>query len=82
MQAELCSFSGLCNMFRRFVSHFARITAPLNRMLRRDQPESFRPLDETEIAAVASLEKALVGQPVPTMPRSKGGYTLETNAFK
>lgn len=32
-QTQLRSFIGLCNVYRRFVPNFARVTSCLNRML-------------------------------------------------
>lgn len=38
MQKEVRSFLGFCNVFRRFVQNHSKISAPLNRKLRKNQP--------------------------------------------
>lgn len=38
---KLCSFFGLCNVFRRLVHSFARMAAPLSNKLKKDWPKHF-----------------------------------------
>lgn len=79
-QTELCSFLGLCNMYRRFVHNFPCLAAPLNKKLKQDQPKYFGLLNEKDIAAVALVKEASTGSPVLALPGSNEQYTLDTGA--
>jgi hypothetical protein len=43
-QTDLCSFLGLCNVYRRFVKGFVKIAAPLNILLRKGDTPHLSPL--------------------------------------
>jgi hypothetical protein len=43
-QSELRSFLGMCNLYRRFVSGFAKISSPLNALLRKSESPQLGPL--------------------------------------
>jgi hypothetical protein len=50
---EMRSFLGLCNVYRRFISHFARISSVLTRHLKGNVTEPF----ELDAHALDSFEK-------------------------
>lgn len=60
---------GLWNVFRRFVPKFARIAAPLNEKLRKDQLGQFGALSDNEKEAMTELQNRLISPPVLTLPR-------------
>lgn len=74
------SFLGLCNVFRRFVPNFARISSPLNAKLRKGEPSSFGDLDEKETEAFNILRDKLISPPVLALPNATGRYTVDTDA--
>lgn len=76
---ELCSFLGFCNFFRRFVSSFARLAAPLKKKLRKNQPRTFRTLNEEELQSMQSLWSVLMSPPVFALRHSTGHLTLLTD---
>ena len=45
-ETELRSFLGMCNVYRRFVDHLAKIAAPLTSMLKKGEPDVLPELDE------------------------------------
>lgn len=71
-QTELRSFLGLCNVFKRFVSSFARLAAALKNKLRKDQQKQFGLLEERESVSVASLKDVFISSPALALPRAKG----------
>jgi hypothetical protein len=77
---ELRAFLGICNVYRRFVSKFATIAAPLTRYSRKDSPDSFD-LEESP-DAVADFEqlRSMLTSP-PTFALLKQGleYVLDTD---
>lgn len=74
------SFLAICNVFRWFVQSFTHLAARLNKKLRKDQPKTFGALDEKESTTAASSKEVLAGPLVVDLMRSKGQYTLDTDA--
>ena len=79
-QTELRSFLGLCNVYRRFVPNFARIAAPLNKKLMKDQPTNFETLSAEEYDAFQTLKRRLIEPPILALPKGSKPYRLETDA--
>ena len=79
-QTEIRSFIGLCNVYRRFVKNFARIAAPLNNKLHKDQPKSFGALTDEEFEAFATLRNHLINPPILALPKVGKKYIVETDA--
>lgn len=80
-QMEWRSFLRLCNVFERLIPSFARLAAPLNKTLRKDQSETFGFLEENESTAVKPLNEVLLSFIVPALTRTKRQYTLDTDVF-
>lgn len=80
IETQLRSSFGMCNMFRRFVHNFARVAAPLNRKLRKEQPSDFGDLNEHELNALAILQKSVTRPPVSSLPPTEGKLTVDTDA--
>lgn len=77
---EMGSFLGLCNVFRRFVPIFARIAAPLNPKLRKNERTKFDHLTEEEGKDFETLKWKLIERTVLALPRGKRRYTVDTDA--
>lgn len=77
--SELCSFHGLCDVFRRFVLIFAYLVAPLDNKSGKERPKQLGPLDEKESVAAVPIKEALLSTPVLTLPRIEGRHVLNTN---
>ena len=71
------SFLGLANYYRRFVKDFAKLAAPLNQLLRKDQ--KFVWTDTCEQAFI-SLKTALTTAPILVFPDFKEPFHLYTDA--
>lgn len=59
---------------------FARIAAPLNQLLKNDQPIFFTPLDSNELYIMETLKNALISTPILALPYFGGHMTLNTDA--
>ena len=79
-RTELRSFLGMCNVYRKFVSGFAKIAAPLTDMLRKGEPDTFDDLTEAQAHAFSQLKNALINPPILTLPRESAPYTLDVDA--
>ena len=77
---ELRSFLGLCNVYRRFVPNFARLSKPLNRMLEKGHPTEWSDLTDDQLGAFETLKSRLTNPPVLTLPRAGQSYILDTDA--
>lgn len=71
------SFLGISNYYRRFVKDFAKIAAPLNRLLRKDQ--KFLWTDAYE-EAFKALKDALTSAPILAFPNFNKTFHLYTDA--
>ena len=71
------SFLGLANYYRRFVKDFAKIAAPLNNLLRKQQ--KFVWTDSCEIA-FQTLKEALISAPILAFPDFTASFYLYTDA--
>ena len=79
-QTELRSFLGMCNVYRRFVDHCAKIEAPLTAMLRKGEPDVLPELNDEHITTFNKLKECLVSPPVLKLPRLELHYLLDTDA--
>ncbi|CDF40057.1 unnamed protein product [Chondrus crispus] len=79
-QTELRSFLGMCNVYRRFIDHFAKIAAPLTAMLRKGGPDVLPNLDKEQTTAFQTLKECLISPPVLKLPRLGRPYSLDTDA--
>jgi RNase H-like domain found in reverse transcriptase len=77
---ELRSFLGMCNVYRKFVSGFAKIDAPLTNMLRKWEPDIFDQVAEAQAHAFRQLKNALINAKILTMSRKGAPYTLDVDA--
>ena len=73
---ELRSFVGLCSYYRRFISEFASIAAPLHDLTRKNARFSWGSEQET---AFNQLKRCLISAPVLGMPRDSGSFYLDTD---
>jgi RNase H-like domain found in reverse transcriptase/Integrase zinc binding domain len=79
-QTELRSFIDLCNVYRRFVSGFAKIAAPLNALIRKGESPKLCELSEAQLLAFETLREKSLNPPVLTLPKAEGQFTLYTDA--
>ena len=59
-QTELRSFLEMCNVYRRFVYHFAKIAAPLTAMLRKGESHLLPTFAEDQTTAFNTLKECLI----------------------
>ena len=79
-QTHIKSFLGLCNVYRRFVPNFARVSAPLNSMLKKGEPVKLPPLNEAQLASYNALKQALISPPILRLPKKDLPYSVDTDA--
>ena len=83
---EVRQFLGLASYYRRYVSGFAKIAAPLSDLLVEADAElrkkKFRPIRWTPTAqhAFVALKKSLVSEPVLIQPDRSKRFRIETDA--
>ena len=79
-QTCLRSFLGMCNVYRRFVPNFARVSAPLNKMLTKGEPYDLPAFTDEHKEAFNLLKDALIAPPILKLPRSDLPYSVDTDA--
>ncbi|GBG86615.1 hypothetical protein CBR_g41679 [Chara braunii] len=77
MLAELRSFLGLANYYRKFVRNFSTIAAPLRRLLRK---ETIWKWDKDCTSAMKKLKQALIEYPVLKVADSSLPFVVMTDA--
>jgi len=76
-QTELRSFLGLATYYRRFISHFATITAPMTDLLKKDQEYNW---SSEAAAAFSTIKMALTTTPVLLLPDQSKPFRVTTDA--
>lgn len=76
-QKEMQSFIGLASYFRKFIEGFAIISAPLYKLLKKDDDFIF---GETELKAFTTLKSKLIESPVLGIYNPKDETELHTDA--
>ena len=74
---DFCSFLGLAGYYRRFISQFARIVAPLTNLTRKDHPFAWT-LREGE--AFQNLKDALIKAPILQLADPSKEFIVTTDA--
>lgn len=63
-----------------FVPDLARIAAPLNRQLEKNEPTRIAHLTDDEFQSLDRLKQALVNAPILDLPKNKVEYRLDTDS--
>jgi hypothetical protein len=79
-QTEFRSFLGLCNVYRRFVTGFAKIAGPLNHLLKKCEGQKLGPLTKEQLLTFEDLSEKLLKPPILALPGREGRYVLHTDA--
>ena len=77
------SFLGACNVYRRFVKAFARISAPLSDMLKNDSETDWdQPIIPTEEQQEVfdTLKSRLIEPPILALPKMGRPYMIDCKA--
>ena len=70
-------FLGFCNFYRRFINNFAKISAPLTRLLRKNQKFQW---DSMAQQSFETLKTMFTSAPILAHPDPKLPFIVETNA--
>jgi hypothetical protein len=76
---EVRAFLGLVGFYRRFVSNYAEISAPLTDLTKKGLPEKVRWDDKCESAFI-KLKESLITKPVLLLPDTRKPFVLRTDA--
>lgn len=79
-QTQLRSFLGMCNVYRRFVPCFARVAAPLNKLLCKGQSPQLPEATVEQRDSFETLKKALINPPILRLPQPDREYSVDTDA--
>ena len=74
------SFLGLCNFFRAHIRDYASLSAPLNRLLRKEASYKGGPLPEDALEAFVRLKRILCSAPILSLPDANKQYALIVDA--
>ena len=77
---QLRFFLGDCNVYRRFVKDFSKISRPLTGMLKKEASRSFENPTEEQLTAFETLKDRLTSPPVLALPKAGRNYRLDTDA--
>ena len=81
---QMRSFFEICNVYRRFLPNFARVSAPINQLLKNGQGPDLEYFDRAQRNAFDLLNQALSKQPVLRLPQKDLPYSVDsdTSAYK
>ena len=78
-EKEVRSFLCLASYYRRFISGFATLAAPLHRLTKKDAVYPLEWNDECQ-SGFTKLKEALTSSPILSYPRREGEFFLSTDA--
>ena len=78
-KTQLRSFLGLVNVYRRFIEDFAKVSGPLNELLKKGAPDKFE-LNEAQLEAFRKLIDAVVSPKVLALPVPGLPYSIDSDA--
>jgi len=70
----------MCNVYTRFVKHFANRAKPLNAMTRAEDPPDLPKPSDAALSAFDDLRHALLAQPILNFPKAKGQMIVDVDA--
>jgi len=79
-RTQVRSFIGMRNVFRRFVSNFARIATPLMDLMGSTAPVTVPPPTLKQLVAFEELKRRLTQPPVLALPHTGHKYVLDVDA--
>lgn len=79
-QTQLRSFLGMCNVYRRFVANYAKVSAPLNHLVSSKMPKRLDAPKPPEQEAFDRLRELLCNPPVLAIPRPGAHYIVDVDA--
>lgn len=79
--SELRSFLGLCNLYRRFVPHISQKRPSITKWQQKDRQYQLNNLISKEFVALKAFNKKLMSPPILALPRCKGLFTIDTDAY-
>ena len=79
-QTELRAFLGLCKVYRRFVPRYSQIAAPLNKLLKKGQPEKLITFGPDADYAFRTLIDAVTQPPVLALPKRDLPFSIDTDS--
>ena len=78
-KTELRSFLGMCNVYRRFIAEFTNWARPLNKLLKKGEPDQFE-LDEEQLESFKKFVDIMCSPPVLALPQLGLHYSVDTDA--
>jgi RNase H-like domain found in reverse transcriptase len=70
----------MCNVYHKFVPHFAKAAAPVTNLLKKGQPIDLPRFDTTQAATFELLKDALTTLPLLCLPKDNQPYTIDVDA--
>lgn len=81
-QEKLRSFTGACNVYRRFIEGFEKWEGPLNEMLRKGSQPDWDCKNTEKLESCQDLRDALGNPPVLALPEGGRQFMLDADARK
>lgn len=79
-RTEVRSFSGLCNVYRRFFPYYSKLVHPLNQLLKKGMQIRLGPLEDRCQKFFGALRDAILSPPILALPRKNSPYFTDTDA--
>lgn len=76
-QKDVRSFLGMCNYYRKFVKDYAKLSSPLNNLLRKDT--KFHWTEECQ-SSFETLKQSLISSPILAYPDLSKSFILTCDA--